>query len=50
MPAAVAGIHDHGRRPVVPGEKLRDRFDGLLRGGKADAHRRAREQSFQAFE
>ena len=48
--AAMAGINDHGRRPVVPGEELRDRIDRLLRGGKADAHRRAREQSFEPFE
>ena len=34
----------------LPGEELRDRLDRLLRGGKADAHRRALEQRFQAFE
>ncbi len=46
----VACIHDHGRGPVTPGEKLREHLDGPLRGGKADADRRAREESFEPLE
>ena len=47
---AVARIHDHRCRAVTPGKKLRKHLDGLLRGGKADADRRAREKSFEPLE
>ena len=47
---AVAGIDDDRRGAVAAGKELRHLFDGLLRGGKADAHGRAIEQGFEAFE
>ena len=48
--AAVSDVHDGRRRPLAARQELRDALDGLLRSGKADAHRRALEQSLEAFE
>ena len=36
----VSDIHDHRRRPAVAGQEVGDFFDGLLGGGKSDAHGR----------
>ena len=47
---AVADVDDDRRGAIAAGKELRDQLDGLLRGGKTDAHRRAIEQGFEAFE
>ena len=46
----MADVDDDRRGAVAAGKELRHQLDGLLRGGKADAHGRALEQGFEAFE
>ena len=51
--ALVADVDDHGIGRgyfAIAGEKMRDLFDRLLRGRKADAHRRLVSQRFQPLE
>ncbi len=48
--ASLCDLHDRRRGPSVSGEKLRDQFDWLLRGGKADARRPRGCERFEPFE
>ncbi len=48
--APLANLHDRRLGPAASGKKLRDKFDRLLRGGKADAHGRPLGEMLQPFE
>ncbi len=48
--APMADLHDKGERPFRAGQEIRNKLDGLLRGGKTDAWETLAGQMVEPFE